>query len=188
MMAAVIDVNSDEQRQVVRRLFRESGNVNVKTTSSNQTALMLAVQHGKADLVELLLENGAAVNLQDADGSTALMCAVEYQFVDIMKLLLTRPECDVNIADNEGQTAVSIATDKNRKDILVALYAKMKERKGHHSALGSNPRTPSRLPASDRSTTSSSSQKTTTETTSSSSRRNSGGDDTDITVSTFRRH
>ena len=33
----------------------------------------------------------------------------------------------------EGQTAISIATNKNRKDILVVLYAKMKERKGHHS-------------------------------------------------------
>jgi hypothetical protein len=33
----------------------------------------------------------------------------------------------------DGQTAVTIATKKNRKDILVALYAKMKERKGHHS-------------------------------------------------------
>jgi hypothetical protein len=32
MMAAVIDIASNEQREVVRRLFRESGNVNVKTT------------------------------------------------------------------------------------------------------------------------------------------------------------
>lgn len=31
MMAAVIDITTDEQRQVLRRLFRESGNVNVKT-------------------------------------------------------------------------------------------------------------------------------------------------------------
>lgn len=110
---------------------------------------MLAVKHGKINLVELLLENGAGVNLQDADGSTALMCAVEHEAVDIIKILLARPECDVNIADNvrililffyekyllsfkDGQTAVSIATNKNRKDILVSLYAKMKERKGHH--------------------------------------------------------
>lgn len=28
---------------------------------------------------------------------------------------------------------MSIATNKNRKDILVVLYAKMKERKGHHA-------------------------------------------------------
>ncbi|CAF1460677.1 unnamed protein product [Adineta steineri] len=133
MMAAVIDITDDDQKQTVRRLFRESGNVNVKTTMSNQTALMLAVKHGKTDSVELLLENGAAVNLQDTDGSTALMCAVEHELLNIVKLLLTKPECDVNIADNDGQTAVSIATNKNRKDILVALYAKMKERKGHHS-------------------------------------------------------
>ncbi|UJR31990.1 hypothetical protein I4U23_019461 [Adineta vaga] len=155
MMAAVIDITDDEQKQTVRRLCRESGNVNVKTTASNQTALMLAVKHGKTDSVEILLENGAGVNLQDSDGSTALMCAVEHEFLTIVKLLLTRPECDVNIADNDGQTAVSIATNKNRKDILVALYAKMKERKGHHSALGSKPRTPtgsasSRIPASER--------------------------------------
>ncbi|CAF1281668.1 unnamed protein product [Rotaria sordida] len=199
MMAAVIDINNNDQRQVVRRLFRESGNVNVKTTASNQTALMLAVKHGKVDLVELLLENGAAVNLQDTDGSTALMCAVEHGNINIVKLLLTRPECDVNITDNDGQTAVTIATSKNRKDILVALYAKMKERKGHHSALGSKPRTTtsstaSRLPVPDRSTMSSSSNwKATTETTAtSSSKRSSGGSDsgsnTSPTVSTFRRY
>ncbi|CAF4084833.1 unnamed protein product [Rotaria magnacalcarata] len=194
MMAAVIDIANDEQRQVVRRLFLESGNVNVKTTASNQTALMLAVQHEKADLVELLLENGAAVNLQDTDGSTALMCAVEHGSLTIVKLLLTRPECDVTITDKDGQTSVTIATNKDRKDILVALYAKMKERKGHHSALGSKSRTPSssipsRLPTADRSTTSSSNWKTSTETTASSSRRSSGdsGSNAGPTVSTFRR-
>ena len=32
MMAAVIDISNDEQRKVVSRLFRESGNINVKTT------------------------------------------------------------------------------------------------------------------------------------------------------------
>ncbi|CAF2854707.1 unnamed protein product [Rotaria sp. Silwood2] len=163
MMAAVIDITNNEQRQIVRRLFRESGNVNVKTTASNQTALMLAVKHGKVDLVELLLENGAAVNLQDTDGSTALMCAVEHGNLNIVKLLLTRPECDVNITDNDGQTAVTIATSRDRKDILVAL-----------------------------STMSSSNWKATTETTSTSSSRRSGGSDSGSsagpTVSTFRRY
>jgi ankyrin repeat protein len=64
---------------------------------------MLAVKHGKAELVELLLENGAGVNLQDTDGSTALMCAVEHETLNIVKLLLARPECDVNIADNVSE-------------------------------------------------------------------------------------
>lgn len=69
---------------------------------------MLAVKHGKIDLVELLLENGAAVNLQDVDGSTALMCAVEHEALNIVKLLLTRPECDVNIADNVNKLNLSL--------------------------------------------------------------------------------
>ena len=33
MMAAVIDIINDEQKRTVRRLCRESGNVNVKTTT-----------------------------------------------------------------------------------------------------------------------------------------------------------
>lgn len=61
---------------------------------------MLAVKHGKTDLVELLLSNGATVNSQDSEGSTALMYAVDHGSLNIVKLLLTRPECDVDIVDN----------------------------------------------------------------------------------------
>jgi ankyrin repeat protein len=61
---------------------------------------MLAVKHGKGDLVELLLGNGASVNLQDSEGATALMYAVENGSLSIAKLLLARVECDVDIVDN----------------------------------------------------------------------------------------
>ncbi len=61
---------------------------------------MLAVKHEKADLVELLLGNGATVNSQDSEGLTALMYAVDHGSLNIVKLLLTRPECDVDIVDN----------------------------------------------------------------------------------------
>ena len=65
---------------------------------------MLAVKHGKADLVELLIRNGAGVNLQDADGSTALMYAVEHGSLNIVKLLLAQPECNVNITDKVSKS------------------------------------------------------------------------------------
>jgi ankyrin repeat protein len=61
---------------------------------------MLAVKYGKDDLVELLLNNCASVNLQDSDGSTALIYAVEHGSLNIVKLLLARSECDVNIVNN----------------------------------------------------------------------------------------
>lgn len=65
-----------------------------------QTTLMLAVSHGKSEVVKLLLECGANLNMQDEDGSTALMCAAEHGLQEIVNILLACPECDVSIADN----------------------------------------------------------------------------------------
>ncbi|CAF1614470.1 unnamed protein product, partial [Adineta ricciae] len=187
MMAAVIDITNDDQRQIVRRLFRESGNVNVKAKDNQQTALMLAVKHGKADLVELLIRNGAGVNLQDADGSTALMYAVEHGSLNIVKLLLAQPECNVNITDKSGQTAMTIATNKNRKNILVELYARVKEQKGNQPAVGSNSHNSNKHSVADRSTPNNSIQAAATGATIHSFRRTSTSEKGPI-ISAFRRY
>lgn len=71
-----------------------------------QTALMLAVSHGRLDTVRLLLEAGADVNIQDEDGSTALMCAAEHGHLDIIKLLLAQPDCDVTVVDHVSVLAL----------------------------------------------------------------------------------
>lgn len=65
-----------------------------------QTTLMLAVSHGKTEVIKLLLDCGADLNIQDEDGSTALMCAAEHGLQEIVNILLSCPECDVSIADN----------------------------------------------------------------------------------------
>lgn len=69
-------------------------------TQAGQTALMLAVSHGRGDMVRALLCCGAQVNLQDDDGSTALMCACEHGHVDIVRQLLSVPGCDATLTDN----------------------------------------------------------------------------------------
>lgn len=68
-----------------------------------QTALMLAVSHGRFDMVKLLLEAGADLNIQDTDGSTALMCAAEHGHADIVKYLLSQPDCDATLTDNVSE-------------------------------------------------------------------------------------
>lgn len=60
---------------------------------------MLAVSHGNLEMVQMLLEAGADINIQDADGSTALMCAAEHGRIDIVKLLLSQSDCDSTIQD-----------------------------------------------------------------------------------------
>lgn len=67
---------------------------------AGQTALMLAVSHGRQEMVRALLECGADVNVQDDEGSTALMCACEHGRAEIVKLLLEQPGCDISIVDN----------------------------------------------------------------------------------------
>lgn len=99
MLAAVVPLTNDFERMTLRRLFSE-GNVNIKSTDSGQTALMLAVRHGNKDTVALLLEASADCNLQDKEGSTALMAACEHGHIDIVRILLDNTNCDPDIKDN----------------------------------------------------------------------------------------
>ncbi len=99
MLAAVVPIHNDYDRQTLKRLFSE-GNVNIKSTTNNQTALMLAVRHGNKEAVQLLLEANSDVNLQDKDGSTSLMAACEHGYIDIVRLLLDNSNCDPDIKDN----------------------------------------------------------------------------------------
>lgn len=68
-------------------------------SQAGQTGLMLAVSHGRMDMVRALLGHGADVNIQDDEGSTALMCASEHGHVEIVKLLLGQPGCDATLSD-----------------------------------------------------------------------------------------
>ncbi|NXU07564.1 KANK3 protein, partial [Buphagus erythrorhynchus] len=122
MLAALAAVEQEEDMNVVRRLF-SMGNVNAKASQAGQTALMLAVSHGRQEMVEALLACGADVNLQDEEGSTALMCACEHGRVETVRLLLAQPTCDISIVDSDGNNAVAIALEAGHSDIAALLYA-----------------------------------------------------------------
>ncbi|XP_004373523.1 KN motif and ankyrin repeat domain-containing protein 1 isoform X1 [Trichechus manatus latirostris] len=122
MLAALAAVEAEKDMRIVEELFA-CGDVNAKASQAGQTALMLAVSHGRIDMVKGLLACGADVNIQDDEGSTALMCASEHGHVEIVKLLLAQPGCSGHLEDNDGSTALSIALEAGHKDIAVLLYA-----------------------------------------------------------------
>lgn len=71
----------------------------VRSLQVGQTALHLAVRHGRASTVKLLLAHGANVNAQDQAGTTALISACDRGHADIVRILLQDPDCDVNLTD-----------------------------------------------------------------------------------------
>ncbi|XP_049460279.1 KN motif and ankyrin repeat domain-containing protein 1-like [Epinephelus fuscoguttatus] len=133
MLAALAAVDSPEDMRVVEQLFTK-GDVNAKASQAGQTALMLAVSHGRMDMVQALLAQGAEVNLQDDEGSTALMCASEHGHADIVRLLLAQPDCDATLTDSDESTALSIALEAGHNDIAVLLYAHANFSKGQTGA------------------------------------------------------
>uniref|UniRef100_A0A8C2Q825 KN motif and ankyrin repeat domains 4 n=2 Tax=Cyprinus carpio TaxID=7962 RepID=A0A8C2Q825_CYPCA len=123
MLAALTAAESPEDMEVAQQLLR-MGTINARASQSGQTALMLAVSHGRTMMVQVLLDCGANVNIQDQDGSTALMCACEHGHTEIAKILLDRPECDISLTDKDGHTALSVAMKASHSDIVELLKAR----------------------------------------------------------------
>ncbi|KAL1272781.1 hypothetical protein QQF64_028643 [Cirrhinus molitorella] len=123
MLAALTAAESPEDMEVAQQLLR-MGKINARASQSGQTALMLAVSHGRTMMVQVLLDCGADLNIQDQDGSTALMCACEHGHTEIAKILLDRPECDVSPTDKDGHTALSVAMKASHSEIVELLKAR----------------------------------------------------------------
>ncbi|XP_044939783.1 KN motif and ankyrin repeat domain-containing protein 2 [Mustela putorius furo] len=124
MLTALATLKTQEDLETVLQLFR-LGNVNAKASQAGQTALMLAVSHGRVDVVRALLACEADVNVQDDDGSTALMCACEHGHKEITGLLLATPNCDIALTDRDGSTALMVALDAGQSEIASMLYSRM---------------------------------------------------------------
>lgn len=127
MLASLTAPDGPSGMEVVRRLM-ELGNANIQSSQTGQTALHLAVRHGRVVMVRLLLSCGADANLQDKEGTTALMFASERGHTHIARLLLERSQCDLSLADKLGRTALSIATQGSHSDTAALLKAHAKAR------------------------------------------------------------
>jgi len=129
MLISLAVISNDNHRAIVRKLFSIS-DLNLRASQHGQTALMLAVSHGRLDMVQLLTDAGADLNIRDEDGSTALMCAAEHGHLEIVKVLMQHPDININATDNDGLSALSVAMEAGHRDIGVLLYANMSFSRG----------------------------------------------------------
>ncbi|XP_052513458.1 rabankyrin-5 isoform X3 [Budorcas taxicolor] len=81
-----------------------------------QTPLHLAASWGLEETVQCLLEFGANVNAQDAEGRTPVHVAISNQHGVIIQLLISHPNIHLNMRDRQGLTPFACAmTCKNNK-------------------------------------------------------------------------
>ena len=90
----------------------------------NKTALMNAAEEGHGEIVELLLDKGADVEVTDRDGWEAIHFATSYGHLDVAKLIAKkRPEV-LKARTNDGETPLYLAREDNLNHIVNWLQQK----------------------------------------------------------------
>jgi ankyrin repeat protein len=107
----------------VKRLLRKGlfykPDINAVDTDKN-TALHYAARKGKKEIVELLINQGAQINLQNKDGYTALILASYLGFEEIVELLVG-VGAEVELKSYQERTALFCAARKGYKEIVELL-------------------------------------------------------------------
>jgi len=91
------------------------GNVNINLHSQDEdknTPLIDVSIAGCIDIIDILLDNGADINLTDNEGNTALMLAAMTVKYDAVKLLCERG-ANLTLVNNDGKSALELAEKEN---------------------------------------------------------------------------
>eukprot|EP00742_Colponemidia_sp_Colp-10_P007496 GILJ01008078.1.p1 GENE.GILJ01008078.1~~GILJ01008078.1.p1 ORF type:complete len:1003 (-),score=168.48 GILJ01008078.1:284-3292(-) len=131
LLYAADNTNGDNV-DIVMALLERGAHVNA-TSSTGQTALMLAVRHGYHNTAAALIEKQANVRLQDANGDTALHLAAREGHVLCMQLLLAHG-VDIWHPNKKKLTATDEARIANKTECLELLMAKSREKEASADA------------------------------------------------------
>lgn len=113
---------------LVKEYLKEGADVDAMDKSGGTvTALMYAASRGYADVVRVLLDAGANVNLKSNSGNTALIYAALWGHADVVKILLDSSWLDneddldfelLDAMDNIGGTALIYAAGWGHADVV----------------------------------------------------------------------
>jgi len=114
--AEPVGITTEGHLKTAEYLLNEGADVNAKNNEGS-TALILAAQLNKKDIVELLLNKGADVHATNLNGYTALMLAAAKGQGDVICPLM-RKGADMNAKGSDGNTALQYATQNNHNNVL----------------------------------------------------------------------
>ena len=102
-------INQGDTKRVTELLAEQSVDVKDEEERSPLHLAASAFGNNGLDLVNLLLNKGANVNLQDKKGWTPLLYAASYQHIKTVRVLL-RNNANVNLTNENGETALHLLT------------------------------------------------------------------------------
>lgn len=106
-------------RAAITRALKAGAKINIRDTDG-WTALMFAASNGETEAVAQLLSARADANIATKSGQTPLMGAVVAESYETVKALVDAG-AQVGKALPSGKTAVDLARDKNRTDLVTLL-------------------------------------------------------------------
>jgi ankyrin repeat protein len=106
--------------ELLQKLIDKGADVNTMCNIEKRTCLIWAVINHNKNIVQLLIEAGADINIQDRYGDTALILASMYGSKEIVKLLL-KANANVNIQNDNGNTALMYALGYDNIKIIKLL-------------------------------------------------------------------
>jgi ankyrin repeat protein len=112
-----------ENLDAIRQHIKAGSDLNVLEPTRASTPLITAAYLGKDEVAEILLDAGADLNYQNADGSTALHTSTVFGNTEFAKTLIDRG-AQLNIQNNEGSTALHTAVFFGRIELVEALLDK----------------------------------------------------------------
>ena len=107
-----------DENKLLEKVVTDKYNLKIDDFCNDHTPLMIAAHHNNLEALQILLKNGADVNLQSSEGVTALTIAIAKDHVAIFERLLEY-SADINFVDNNGETMLfKCAAKGNIKGLL----------------------------------------------------------------------
>jgi len=104
-------------------MIRAHAEIDFNEPPYKRTPLWLAAWRGDEKICKLLIDKGATVNFQDADGRTPLHEAAICGHMSVVGFLLDKG-AQINLRDNNGHTALHRAVEGKRDQIITFLVDK----------------------------------------------------------------